>query len=112
MKSQDVLLLFKVVSISMRDRAENEYLGRKRWQDWGEEVEEGDGIDDDSYQDSIHLKAIPTYEDSISAQYSVRALAAETGISKSQVSLALARCYANGLAFADRMTEVPRVNTA
>lgn len=110
MKSQDILLLFKVVSISMRDRAESEYLGRKHWQDWG--GEEDDGVDDDSYLDSIHLKAIPTYEDSISAQYSVRALAAETGISKSQVSLAMARCYANGLAFTDRMTEVPRVNTA
>lgn len=96
----------------MRDRTESEYLGRKNWQDWRGEAEQDDGVDDNSYLDSIHLKAIPTYEDSISAQYSVRALAAETGISKSQVSLAMARCYANGLAFTDRMTGVPRVNTA
>lgn len=112
MKSQDILLLFKMVSLSARDRTINEYRDRHRWQDWETSltVEEDDGLGDSLHLDEIHLTTIPTYEESISAQYSVRALAAATGISKSQVSLALARCYANGLASIDRMTELPRVN--
>ena len=45
------------------------------------------------------------------AHYSVRALAEETGISKSQVSLALQRCLEVGLARKDRKIGVPRANT-
>lgn len=46
-----------------------------------------------------------------SARFSVRALAEETGISKSQVSNALQRCLAVGLLRQDRTTGLPRVNT-
>jgi len=42
--------------------------------------------------------------------YSVRALAAETGISKSQISLSLKRCIEVGLVRKDRKTGVPRAN--
>lgn len=44
-------------------------------------------------------------------RYSVRALAFETGISKSQVSLALQRNFEVGLAIRDREFGVPRTNT-
>ncbi len=42
--------------------------------------------------------------------YSMRALADSTGISKSEVSLALQRCYEVGLAKPDRVSSLPRVN--
>lgn len=42
--------------------------------------------------------------------YSMRALEEATGISKSEVSSAMKRCLAVGLAKADRKTGVPRVN--
>ena len=45
-----------------------------------------------------------------SQQYNVRALAAETGISKSQVSLSLQRSYEVGLAKRDRHSGIPHVN--
>ena len=47
----------------------------------------------------------------LAQRYSVRALAHETGISKSQVSLALQRCFKVGLAKRDRKFGVPRANT-
>lgn len=43
-------------------------------------------------------------------EYSIRALEASTGISKSQVSVSLLRCYQNGLAYPDIVFDVPRVN--
>ena len=48
--------------------------------------------------------------DALMARYGVRALADETGISKSQVSLALRRCLEVGLVRKDRKTGVPRAN--
>jgi hypothetical protein len=113
-KSQDVLLLLKLVSLSKSDRTGEQYL-ESRWQDW--EIEEviatpdialptpGDLVD-------VHLRPIAMHEHSSAAQYGIRALAEMTGISKSQVSLSLARCYGNGLAKPDRVTGVPRVNSA
>ncbi|GKW49759.1 hypothetical protein NCCP2165_19740 [Halomonas sp. NCCP-2165] len=50
-------------------------------------------------------------DDQLLARYSVRALAEETGISKSQVSLALQRCLEVGLIRKDRRTGLPRANT-
>ena len=43
-------------------------------------------------------------------QYTVRSLAQATGISKSQVSLSLARCYEARLARLDHLTQLPQVN--
>jgi len=112
MKSQDILLLLKLVSISKKDRTGDAYLNSP-WQDW--ETEPGSGmrgaLEKDADLGSLHLKAVATHEHSSAAQYGLRALAEMTGISKSQVSLALARCYANGLAHVDRITAVPQVNT-
>ncbi|BAU58724.1 hypothetical protein HH1059_20220 [Halorhodospira halochloris] len=49
-------------------------------------------------------------DDQLLSRYSVRALAEETGISKSQVSLALQRCLEVGLVRKERSTGVPRAN--
>ncbi len=112
MKSQDILLLLKLVSIAKRDRISDDDL-RNRWQDWETDLGSGpeEGLGNYPDVDALHLKAIPTHEHSSAAQYGLRALAEMTGISKSQVSLSLARCYANGLAYIDRITAIPSVNT-
>lgn len=113
MKGQDILLLLKLVSISKRDRTGDDYLNSP-WQDWETELisrspestEEAIELGAD-----LHLRAIATHEHSSAAQYGVRALAEMTGISKSQVSLSLTRCYANGLAYINRISAIPTVNT-
>lgn len=136
MKSQDILLLLKIVSLAKNDRTGGDYLHGK-WQDWESEAtyqlaDDGywepeviyqlpDDVDwesevtyhleDDGDWESVHLSPVATHEHSSVAQYSVRALAEMTGISKSQVSLSLARCYESGIARPDRLTDVPRVNT-
>ncbi len=60
----------------------------------------------------ILLKLISLQQQGVNSteQYSVRALAAGTGISKSQVSLALQRCYEAGLAKKNRLSGLPKVN--
>lgn len=71
------------------------------WRDW---ALEGDDID-------LRQERLPGLgDDQLLARYSVRALAEETGISKSQVSLALQRCLEVGLVRKDRRTGVPRAN--
>ncbi|MDN3554898.1 hypothetical protein [Halomonas maura] len=49
-------------------------------------------------------------DDQLATRYSVRALAEETGISKSQASLSLQRCLEVGLIRKDRRTGAPRAN--
>ena len=58
----------------------------------------------------LQKREIDQYGD-LAQRYSVRALAQETGISKSQVSLALQRCFKVGLAKRERKLGVPRTNT-
>ncbi len=50
-------------------------------------------------------------QQSLLARYTVRVLEQETGISKTQISLALTRCIEIGLARRDRKLNIPRVNT-
>lgn len=100
MKSQDILLLLKLVSLAHQDAEADQPSKLQKsippdWQDWtyktsDEAVEqEGDGSD----------------------RYSMRALAASTGISKSEVSSALKRCVDVGLARLERKTNIPRANS-
>lgn len=100
MKSQDILLLLKLVSL---ERQQGAPVPGKRaelgipddWQGWArpsaEEVE----------------MPVPDAEDA----FSVRALEDSTGISKSEVSGSLRRCLDVGLARAERGTGFPRANT-
>lgn len=103
MKSQDILLLLKVVSLSQQANQTADQFPQN-WKDWDltamEAVDEQDGAFSNVAADQ------PPYD-----PYSVRGLSSSTGISKSEVSMALKRCYANGLAKRDRHSGAPRVNT-
>ncbi|MCH4562334.1 hypothetical protein MKP05_04200 [Halomonas sp. EGI 63088] len=108
MKSQDIGLLLKLVALRSREGpGPDSHAGKGSkalpddWRDWAL-----DDVDIDLHQDSL-----PGLEDDLLlARYSVRALAEATGISKSQVSLALQRCLEVGLVRKDRKTGVPRAN--
>ena len=108
MKSQDVGLLLKLVALKSREREDSQGRLTKAamslpgdWCDW--QVGKEGALVEEEYllRDS----------EVCLARYSVRALAEETGISKTQVSLALNRCLEVGLARQDRKTGVPRANT-
>ncbi|MCE8023159.1 hypothetical protein [Billgrantia aerodenitrificans] len=108
MKSQDVGLLLKLVALKKREREDPEGRFRKLemslpndWCDW--QIEGEDALDEDESRLSDSEARL--------ARYSVRTLAEETGISKSQVSLALQRCLEVNLARKERKTGVPRANT-
>ncbi|BBI50688.1 hypothetical protein HORIV_31090 [Vreelandella olivaria] len=109
MKSQDIGLLFKLVSLRHQEAAlsGHQHIGKALlslpdgWQDWELSV-------DDTQHDDEGLWRYE--EERLKECYSVRALAAETGISKSQISLSLNRCIEVGLVRKDRKTGVPRAN--
>jgi hypothetical protein len=102
MKSQDVLLLIKLICLEQRERLQQQLDSEtaellklsdtgERWQGW----------EDYSEQDP------PVHHDS----YSVRALQASLGISKTEVASALKRCQRIGLLRLDPSTQLPRVNS-
>jgi DNA-binding transcriptional ArsR family regulator len=102
MKSQDIFLLLKLCSISRQGRdLPNPSLAQEGWQDWM-----ASEVDDSSANLENSLN-----EEALSDMYSVRALAGQTGISKSEVSNALNRCYQSGLAKPSRVDGTPSVNT-
>lgn len=101
MKSQDVLLLIKLICLEQRER-----LQRQLDSETAELIKLSDtavpwqGWEDHSEQDP------PVHNDS----YSVRALQASLGISKTEVASALKRCQQIGLLRIDPSTQLPRVN--
>ncbi|NCT69108.1 MAG: transcriptional regulator [Rhodanobacteraceae bacterium] len=101
MKSQDILLLLKLVSLE-RQQAAAVAAGRDvpaiphAWRGWTTDSLDGQAEE-----------PLFTGDDA----YSMRALEESTGISKSEVSSALRRCTQVGLAKAERGTGYPRVNT-
>lgn len=109
MKSQDIFLLFKLASIEQQADLELKNVRldsldlyrRHLWQDW-EEPEEGILHDFGSKADGVEVF--------LTSRLSVRGLAAETGISKSEVSQSLKRNYFGGLAKLDRKNDLPRAN--
>ena len=104
MKSQDILLLVKLICLEQREREQKRLnsealelakLGEiyvdGQWQGW----------DDDSELDP------PVHNES----YSVRALEASLGISKTEVASALKRCQQVGLVRTAPDNPLPRVNS-
>lgn len=93
MKSQDIVLLFKLVCLHKSEQA---LFGAAHnawpldWQDWEVESASASAVE-------LHI-------------YTARALEELTGISKSQVSLSMRRCVDVGLIRFDRKLDVPRVN--
>lgn len=97
MKSQDILLLLKLVSLERQQLAMAQPSKAAReipadWQGWQE--------------DEAVLFPLGG-----SDLFSMRALEESTGISKSEVSGALKRCTEVGLARLERKTGIPRTNT-
>lgn len=99
MKSQDILLLLKLVSLEhkaqlLKGRPQKGQLSLPNdWQGWQ--------LAADSEPAPA---ALPDF-------FSMRALEDSVGISKSEVSNALQRCYQTGLAKPERETGSPRTNT-
>ena len=100
MKNQDILLLLKLLCLELGQRGshseEKSKVTEVSWTDWKNPAPDS---------------RLATPADNQSAgQYSVRSLAAVTGISKSEVSSALQRCFQVGLAIRDKKTDHPKVN--
>lgn len=108
MKSQDIGLLLKLICLQNQDKRLVSNLKIHAdlpfdWSDWmltGTELEQG-----------IPTITLPESGHILAERYNVRALAQETGISKSQVSLSLQRMMDVGLAKRDRRLGVPRANS-
>lgn len=105
MKSQDILLLLKLVSLHKSEAADVRLEGVRTawpddWQDWDDEM-------GDPYAPAL----MDGISERLDQTYSVRNLEHETGISKSQVSASLKRCFDVGLAKRDRKSGLPRANT-
>ncbi|MCC8911993.1 helix-turn-helix domain-containing protein [Xanthomonas euvesicatoria] len=100
MKSQDILLLLKLVSL---ERQQSVPVGGERaalgipddWRGWAVSAAQEDGGASGLAEDA----------------FSVRGLEESTGISKSEVSQALRRCADVGLVVAERGSGIPRANT-
>ena len=104
MKSQDVGLLLKLECLHKREKGILPSLD-SNWIDWEENTIGGDVEQHGFYHQSMNA------DDYIINQYSTRSLALSTDISKSQVNLALRRCFDVGLAKRDRHSGLPRVHT-
>ena len=98
MKSQDIVILFKLISLELqavKERATGKeaetlvFLAGSEWKGW----EDSDG------------DTLPTNSDS----YSVRALSASLALSKSEVSNSLNRCREIGLIHTNRLSGQPLV---
>lgn len=107
MKGQEIGLLLKLVALRRKEdqvnRRDSERWSKSLpgdWQDWS--------FEDDTDYDGAPLEFM--WDDRRPDCYSVRALAKETGISKSQVSLSLNNCLDVGLIRKDRMNGTPRAN--
>ncbi len=119
MKSQYILLLFKLISIhgTKKPRHESDVIAKTRiWRDWDNQEsgpESNVMLETDVWQgkDEELLKSEHAEQDYFKRLFSVRSLAEETGISKSQISLSLNRCYEIGLAKIDRKSLLPKANT-
>lgn len=107
MKSQDVGLLLKLVALQHAETVSNH--ASKVGATIPDDGRDWESEDEAYFLDHGDVLRLP--EAQAQARYSVRALAEETGISKSQISLSLQRCLEVGLARKDRKTGVPRANT-
>lgn len=108
MKSQDILLLLKLVSLERSQvqaapMAPATHESSQRQDDWADWEIKGDQCPEPDPGRQP--------EEQGAQRYRVRALAAATGLSKSQVGPTLKRCEAAGLARYDRATGHPRANT-
>lgn len=102
MKSQDILLLFKMVSLHVLQQGGPEGLGLDLSAD-GLEIASPDRGDSDNSCAASPLERIPH-------SYTLRALSESLGLSKSEISNSLARCREAGLLTTDYESLLPSVN--
>lgn len=101
MKSQDIFILLKLVSLEQqaKDELDGGIIQSAKsyiydWQGW--ELDEDILVQD--------------YEQSLSEAYSNRGLEASTGVSKSEVNASLKRSMSVGMAKIDRKSKLPKAN--
>jgi hypothetical protein len=105
MKSQDIVVLLKLISMhqtffSAKDVGDQVLFVHDEYEGWSE----GDKVS----EKAIHKDLAPV---DIDKQFSVRALAFATGISKTQISLSLQRMEQVGLQKLDRKLKLPKTNS-
>ena len=102
MKSQDIVVLLKLVSLHQKLRGVNLLCQAESsgipfdWQGWADQLEE-------EYDDLSSRRLLAD-------AFSVRGLEASLGISKSEVNASIKRSYANGLSIKDRKSGYPKAN--
>jgi DNA-binding transcriptional ArsR family regulator len=104
MKSQDILLLLQLSALERQSHALSAFPSQSPDNSRDEIDARGEAFEEDvgsKLSLKLNLELDP---------YSVRGLSSATGISKSEVSNALGRCYANGLAKPRRGGGGPVVN--
>ncbi|AWH16065.1 hypothetical protein C1922_01315 [Stenotrophomonas sp. ZAC14D2_NAIMI4_7] len=104
MKSQDLVLLFKIHSLWSSERPLPALLRSDAWKGW-ETLAPSEVLQPDPKE----LSEVG-YDEHRRSLFTVRQLAATTGISKSQVSLSLNRSLESGIAVVDRRTGLPKAN--
>jgi hypothetical protein len=92
LKSQDILVLLKIASLTHPSR-ETVGLRTEGWQDWARRYDQLAASTEAPQAERMPLSAA----DVPPADFTVRALATETGVSKSQVSLSLRQAADAGL---------------
>lgn len=106
MKSQDIGLLFKLISLHKQEAGPAVDNINKSWpmdwQDWDSEL-------DDEHLGAKSSQTAPS--EYLASRYTARSLEESLGISKSQINLSLNRCLDIGLIRTDRKTGLPRTNT-
>lgn len=102
MKSQDILLLIKLICLEQRER-----LQQKLDSETAELIKLSDTADQWQGWEDYSEQDPPVHHDS----YSVRALQTSLGISKTEVASVLKRCQQIGLVRVDPSTQLPRVNS-
>lgn len=100
LKGQDIVLLMRLVSLWRSDQTALLKLRTEAWEGW-EHV---------SREDWHWDRRRPGFEAYWRSSFTVRQLAADTGISKSQVAVSLQRCTEVGLVTSDRKTDLPKAN--
>lgn len=109
MKGQDIGLLLKLISLQKQEQAQLQGGAGPAWaSDWAD-WDDNNELNHQPWGQDTKLHERQNY---LVARYTARALEQETGISKSQINLALHRCYDVGLAKQDRRSGVPRTNMA
>lgn len=106
-KSQDILLLFKLVSLHAQEEnlygvMESESVFHR--QSFDSPLSEEDGWE--GWSDPVPSPPLASWSEA----YSLRALSASLGISKSEISNAIARCRESGMLTSDYDTGLPKVN--